>query len=154
MQLLCFATFLGCFLTCSSLKIAHNKILRSNLILPCAAFETRQEAGWTRRNSDWDYSPVRKSGSGVGSESSSWHWFSSGTVANTNPSGNCCSKPRAKLFCLEKPKRDKFRICETTGKVSSKDAEKRRAALSTRATRVKPAAVSSWQCQHSIHRDG
>lgn len=45
--------------------------------------------------------PVRKSGSGVGSEISSRHWFSSGTVATTRPSGSCWSKPRAKLFCLE-----------------------------------------------------
>lgn len=47
------------------------------------------------------YLPVRNSGSGVGSESSSWHWFSRGTVATTSPSGSCCSRPRAKLFCLE-----------------------------------------------------
>lgn len=47
------------------------------------------------------HSPVRKSGSGVGSEISSRHWFSRGTVATTRPSGSCWSKPRAKLFCLK-----------------------------------------------------
>lgn len=47
------------------------------------------------------HSPVRKSGSGVGSEISSRHWFSKGTVATTRPSGSCWSKPRAKLFCLK-----------------------------------------------------
>lgn len=55
-------------------------------------------ASWVRQEA---YSPVRNSGSGVGSEISSRHWFSRGTVATTRPSGSCWSKPRAKLFCLE-----------------------------------------------------
>lgn len=54
--------------------------------------------------------PVRKSGSGVGSEISSRHWFSSGTVATTRPSGSCWSKPRAKLFCLETEQTFAFRV--------------------------------------------
>lgn len=55
-------------------------------------------------------SPVRNSGSGVGSESSSWHWFSKGTVATTSPSGSCCSRPLAKLFCLEVNGREKSKV--------------------------------------------
>lgn len=67
----------------------------------CQSWACRQLPHWERRGSSWTHSPVRNSGSGMGSESSSWHWFSRGTVATTSPSGSCCSRPRAKLFCLE-----------------------------------------------------
>lgn len=67
----------------------------------CQSRAHQQLPHWERCGSGWIHSPVRNSGSGVGSESSSWHWFSRGTVATTSPSGSCCSRPRAKLFCLE-----------------------------------------------------
>ncbi len=54
-------------------------------------------AEWTMK---YGFIPVRYSGSGTGSDSSSWHWTSVGTDATTMPSGSCCSMPRAKFFCL------------------------------------------------------
>lgn len=62
---------------------------------------------WIQSNSNYQqwtmkyaFIPVRYSGSGTGSDSSSWHWTSVGTDATTMPSGSCCSMPRAKFFCL------------------------------------------------------
>lgn len=66
------------------------------------------------------YLPVRKSGSGVGSEISSRHWFSRGTVATTRPSGSCWSKPRAKLFCLETEADIHFWVCRWIPLLSAK----------------------------------
>lgn len=54
----------------------------------------------TERTMKYGFIPVRYSGSGTGSDSSSWHWTSVGTDATTMPSGSCCSMPRAKFFCL------------------------------------------------------
>lgn len=86
-------------------------------------------AGWTMK---YGFIPVRYSGSGTGSDSSSWHWTSVGTDATTMPSGSCCSMPRAKFFCLvvremrkrEVPFRDRGTQSCNTGRGANRDAEK------------------------------
>lgn len=63
--------------------------------------------------------PVRYSGSGTGSDSSSWHWASVGTDATTMPSGSCCSMPLAKFFCLMWGERQQEGLFRDTGTRSS-----------------------------------
>lgn len=119
--------------TCNTLNLAQIGIrARSQLLLTffwVMRISNRpvlyrcQLSDWTMK---YGFIPVRYSGSGTGSDSSSWHWTSVGTDATTMPSGSCCSMPRAKFFCLVWGKTQQEVLFRDTSTQSSNIGRERR----------------------------